>query len=118
MRSFRERLRSVRAVSYPRCPAPAIAASAKEACVPPIIPIDDPDDPRIAAYRDIRERDLVGRDGHFIAEGAVVLKALLASTRHKPLSLLIAEKRLASLAPLLGGLAEDVPVYSASQAVL
>jgi len=47
------------------------------------IPIDDPDDPRIAAYRHIRERDLVGRDGQFIAEGEVVLKVLAASARHR-----------------------------------
>ncbi|TGS79235.1 RNA methyltransferase, partial [Mesorhizobium sp. M3A.F.Ca.ET.175.01.1.1] len=26
-----------------------------------LIPIDDPQDPRVAAYLDIRERDLVGR---------------------------------------------------------
>src|ERR1700761_8354798 len=117
MRSFRERLRSVRAVSYPRCPAPAIAASAKEACVPPIIPIDDPDDPRISAYRDIRERDLVGRDGQFIAEGEVVLKIFLTSGRHQPLSLLIAEKRLAKLAPLLDRVPETVPIYVAGQTV-
>ncbi|NUB11177.1 RNA methyltransferase, partial [Azospirillum sp. Vi22] len=33
------------------------------AIIPPsIIPIDDPDDPRIAAYRDVKERDLVGRE--------------------------------------------------------
>ena len=38
------------------------------------IRIDDPDDPRIAAYRDIRERDLVGRQGRFVAEGKVVLE--------------------------------------------
>ena len=43
------------------------------------IAIDDPVDPRIAAYRDIRERDLVGREGLFIAEGEVVLRVLLGA---------------------------------------
>ncbi len=44
-----------------------------------LIAIDDPADPRIAAYRDIRERDLVGRDGLFVAEGKVVLEKLVDS---------------------------------------
>jgi len=86
--------------------------------VPSIIPIDDPLDPRIAAYRDVRERDLVGREGQFIAEGAVVLRSLLACARHRPVSLLLAEKRVAPLMPMLEGLSEDVPVYSAAQQVL
>lgn len=83
-----------------------------------IIPIDDPEDPRIAAYRQIRERDLVGRNGCFIAEGEVVLKVLLTGGRHQPLSLLIAEKRIAALAPLLDQVPAAVPVYGAGQPVL
>ena len=43
------------------------------------IPIDDADDPRIAAYRDIRERDLAGRQGRFVAEGKVVLDVLFSA---------------------------------------
>lgn len=83
-----------------------------------IIPIDDPRDPRISAFRDVRERDLVGREGHFIAEGEVVLKVFLTCGRHEPLSLLIAEKRLAKLAPLLEQVPETVPIYVAGQTVL
>ncbi|WP_448208729.1 TrmH family RNA methyltransferase [Azospirillum sp. sgz302134] len=85
---------------------------------PTIIPIDDPQDPRIAAYRDVRERDLVGREGHFIAEGAVVLRTLLTASRHEAVSLLIADKRIAALMPMLEGLPAHVPVYSARQEVL
>lgn len=80
--------------------------------------IDDPDDPRIAAYRDIRERDLVGREGLFIAEGQVVLRSLVQSRWHRPLSLLIADKRIESLRPLFERLPEETPIYAASQAVL
>ena len=86
--------------------------------MPTIIPIDDPDDPRIAAYRDVRERDLVGRDGLFIAEGVVVVRSLVASSRHRALSLLLADKRVAALEPLLAALPADAPVYAAGQAVL
>ena len=37
------------------------------------------DDPRIAAFRDVRERDLTGREGLFIAEGEVVLNVLTSA---------------------------------------
>ena len=80
--------------------------------------IDDPDDPRIAAYRDIRERDLVGRAGLFIAEGEVVLRMLLGSALHAPQSVLIDEKRIPALAELIAAVPDGVPVYAARQAVL
>lgn len=86
--------------------------------MPPFIAVDNPLDPRIAAYRDMRERDLVGREGHFIAEGEVVLRVLLGASRHHPVSLLLAEKRVEGLAPLLARLPDDVPVYTARQQVL
>lgn len=89
---------------------------AKDATVPDPILITDPDDARVAVYRDVRERDLVGRQGLFVAEGEVVLRVLLRSTLHRPLSVLIAEKRWPALAPMLE--ACEAPVYLASQAVL
>jgi tRNA G18 (ribose-2'-O)-methylase SpoU len=82
------------------------------------IRIDDPGDPRIATYRDIRERDLVGRQGRFVAEGEVVLRAVLRSGRHRLDSLLLADKRVEGLAPLLEMLDPDVPVYAAPQGVM
>lgn len=84
---------------------------------PPEI-IDDPADPRAAAYLQVRERDLVGRQGRFIAEGEVVLSVLLGRSRFEPESILVAERRAASLAPLLATRPPDVPVYVASQAVI
>ena len=87
--------------------------------MPNIIPIVDPDDPCIAAYRQVRERDLVGRRGEFIAEGEVVLNVLLGlESRCSVSSLLVAEKRLDRLAPLIERLASEVPVYAAGQAVM
>ncbi|MDP2009395.1 MAG: RNA methyltransferase [Phenylobacterium sp.] len=82
---------------------------------PPIILIDDPADPRVAAYRDVRERDLVGREGLFVAEGEVVLNVLARSGLCEPVSLMIARKRVAGLAPLIAQMPDEVPVYSASQ---
>ncbi|MEA2753997.1 MAG: hypothetical protein QOJ54_286 [Aliidongia sp.] len=66
----------------------------------------------------MRERDLVGRDGLFIAEGEIVLRVLLRSPLHRPVSLLLAAHRVPTLAPLLATLPAAVPVYAASQAVM
>jgi tRNA G18 (ribose-2'-O)-methylase SpoU len=87
--------------------------------VPTIVPIDDPADPRIAVYAGVRERDLVGRGDGFIAEGEVVLRVLLGpGARARAASLLIAENRLARLAPLLDAVPDGVPVYAARQEVM
>jgi tRNA G18 (ribose-2'-O)-methylase SpoU len=83
-----------------------------------LVSITDPHDPRIEAYRDIRERDLVGRQGLFVAEGKVVVEKLVASPLHRPRSLLIAAKRAQALEPLLARLPEDVPVFAAAQPVI
>lgn len=67
----------------------------------------------------MRERDLAGRAGQFIAEGTVVLNLLLSpQSRHRPLSLMVADNRLAGLAPMIAGLPESVPVYRVTQAVM
>ena len=80
--------------------------------------ITDPADPRVEPYRLLRERDLVGRQGRFVIEGEVVLRAFAAAGRHRLDSLLLAEKRVAGLAPILADLPPDAPVHVASQAVL
>ncbi|MEH6664439.1 MAG: RNA methyltransferase [Brevundimonas sp.] len=81
------------------------------------LPIDDPDDPRVADYRQIRERDLTGRRGLFVAEGAVVLNVLASPrSRCRAVSALIAEQRIESLRPVLEAL--DAPVYAAGQGVM
>lgn len=82
-----------------------------------IISITDPDDPRIAEYRAVRERDLTGRD-HFVAEGEVVLHVLLRSPLCRPVSVMVAEKRLEGLLQRLPGLPSGIVVYSVSQAVI
>ena len=82
-----------------------------------LIPISDPDDPRIAGYRDIRERDLVGRQGRLVAEGEVVLRSLARSADFAAASVLIDPRRLAKLTPVLRALG-PVPVYLAEAPVL
>lgn len=86
--------------------------------MPQWIEIEDPDDPRIADYRQVRERDLVGRSGRFIAEGEVVLAVLVRSPLCRTLSVLIEPRRREKLRPLLDRLPAETPVYLAAQAVM
>jgi tRNA G18 (ribose-2'-O)-methylase SpoU len=83
-----------------------------------IVAVDDPDDPRLAPYRAVRERDLVGRAGLFIAEGEVVLRLLVRRGRFPLRSLLVARGRLGPLADLLAEMPADLPVYAVPQAVM
>jgi tRNA G18 (ribose-2'-O)-methylase SpoU len=82
------------------------------------IRIDDPADPRVAPYRDIRERDLSGRQARFVAEGKVVLNVLFSARRFTAESVLVLENRLAGMAGTLSGAPEDLPVYVASGTVM
>lgn len=82
-----------------------------------MIPITEPRDPRIAAYREVRERDLVGRQGRFVAEGEVVLRHLLsAKSRFACESVLVAANRAEALADVLA--VAVAPVFVADQAVM
>ncbi|MFG1431450.1 RNA methyltransferase [Xanthobacter sp. V2C-8] len=91
-----------------------------------ILSITDPDDPRIADYRDVRERDLVGRQGRFMAEGEVVLRLLAAHVDvegrtahgHRLLSLLLSEGQAERLGDVLAGLPPQFPVHVAGQGVM
>jgi tRNA G18 (ribose-2'-O)-methylase SpoU len=82
-----------------------------------LVTIDRSDDPRIAAYVDVRERDLRGRDGAFLAEGDVVVRVLVARRPYPITSVLVSERRVESLRPLLAELG-DAPIYVAAQPVM
>ncbi|MET3661072.1 TrmH family RNA methyltransferase [Aquamicrobium ahrensii] len=82
------------------------------------IRIENPQDERVSAYVDIRERDLVGRQGRFVAEGKVVLDVLTSTRRFGIESVLVLENRLAGLQHILERLPQDVPVYVAGSEVL
>jgi len=85
--------------------------------VRPVERIADANDPRVAAYLGIRERDLVGHGRHFIAEGEIVLGALVGS-RFAIESVFLLDTRLPRLAPLLEALPHAVPVYTAPRAIM
>ena len=76
------------------------------------IPIDSIDDPRLDAYRNLKDADLRAQDGRFIAEGRLVAQRLLAS-RYACESILCIERlfdEMASIAP------PQTPIYVASNA--
>lgn len=85
---------------------------------PDIIVIDDPADARIAAYRNVRERDLATGPGTFIAEGKVVLDVLFSAGRFEAESVLLLDRRLEGMMPVLAKAPAGLPVHVASQAVL
>ncbi|MEM9965737.1 MAG: RNA methyltransferase [Asticcacaulis sp.] len=81
-----------------------------------IVPIDDPADARLRLYRDVKDRDLSGREGLFMAEGKVVLERLFASSLAETVSVLTTPERLRGLD--ISALSDDVPVYVVAQAVM
>jgi len=86
--------------------------------LPRVIRIEDVGDPRLETYRAVRDRDLAGRDGLFIAEGRVVLEKAVRAMPGAIASVLVAEHRADSLAEVLAGLPPETPVYAASQAAM
>jgi tRNA G18 (ribose-2'-O)-methylase SpoU len=83
-----------------------------------IVEIDDPADPRVEPYRDVRERDLRGRGGRFVIEGEVVLRVALSRGLYPIDSILLADNRLEALRDALAACPEDLAVYVAAARVL
>jgi tRNA G18 (ribose-2'-O)-methylase SpoU len=87
-----------------------------------LIEITHPDDPSIAEFRDIRERDLTGRDSRFIAEGTVVLRLLAgahaAGGDFAAEKVLLLKNRVAGLGDIIDTFPADVPIYVAAAEVL
>jgi tRNA G18 (ribose-2'-O)-methylase SpoU len=82
------------------------------------IHISDPADPRVAPFRDIKERDLVGRQGLFIAEGEVVLRMLAVSNFARAIYVLLSERQAARLDGLTSAFDPAIPIYIAAQTVM
>ncbi|MBY5716858.1 RNA methyltransferase [Rhizobium leguminosarum] len=86
------------------------------------IDIDNADDPRVAEFREIRERDLTGRENRFIAEGTVVLRMLAeahaAGRGFFAEKILLLRNRVEGVLPILERFPADVPVYVAGADVL
>jgi tRNA G18 (ribose-2'-O)-methylase SpoU len=72
------------------------------------------DDPRLAPYRDLKERELARQGGLFIAESEMVVKRLLASD-YPVQSVLLAQRRAEEISPLVPS---HVPVYVVPDAMM
>jgi tRNA G18 (ribose-2'-O)-methylase SpoU len=76
--------------------------------------IESLDDPRLAAYRNLKERDLARDGGRFIAEAEQVVRRLLASD-YQTESVLMAQRRAAEILPIVP---ENVPVFVVPDAMM
>ena len=83
----------------------------------PIIRVEDPDDPRIAAYRNVPDPDLLIKNGLFVAEGRLVVRRLIDGRGFSVRSVMVND---AALVPLRESLAahHELPVYLVPQAVM
>ncbi|MCG8589960.1 MAG: RNA methyltransferase [Proteobacteria bacterium] len=80
--------------------------------------IESLDDPRVAVYRDVRERDLVDRQGLFLVEGRLNVLKLLSGGRFRTRSLLVTPRTLRALEPALASVAPGPPIYVAERPLL
>ncbi len=86
-----------------------------------IVPVTSADDPAIAGFSRMRDRDLARATdggGLFVAEGEVVVRVLAERGRFRVRSLLLEERRVEPLRDVIDRLAEDVPVHVAPQPVM
>jgi tRNA G18 (ribose-2'-O)-methylase SpoU len=77
------------------------------------IRIESPDDPRIAPYRNLKDKELDRAGELFMAEGEYIVRRLLESD-YPIASLLVSERRLKELAPLVP---EGIPIYVGPQEI-
>lgn len=83
-----------------------------------VLQITDIEDPRVQAYRNVREADLKGRERLFIAEGRLVVSLLLRGCRFPVESVLVTEAALEAISPDLDEAESPPPVMVASPEIM
>jgi len=83
---------------------------------PSVETVEDPEDPRLADYREIRDAERRRRDGTFIAEGRQVVRRLLSAGRYRVRSALVTPPALHALGETLA--AAQIPVYLVRQDIV
>lgn len=96
-----------------------LAASDMFPFVPAIVRIADPDDPALHDYRDLTDvalrRVIEPKEGLYLAESSkVIARAIEAG--HRPRSVLLLDKWLADIEPIMTGF--DIPIYVGSSELL
>jgi tRNA G18 (ribose-2'-O)-methylase SpoU len=79
--------------------------------------VDEPDDPRLALYRNLPDHRLLTDQGLFMAEGRLVVRRLIEGQRLAARSAMVTEAALVPLGDLLATRTE-LPVYLVPQAVM
>ena len=72
--------------------------------------INSAGDPRTAAYRDVRDGELIRSRGLFVAEGRLVVRRVVEDKRYRVESVLLNDAALNDLRSTVATLAADVPV--------
>ena len=83
----------------------------------PIVRVDEPDDPRLAPYRNLPDHRLLTDQGLFMAEGRLVVRRLIEGQRLATRSIMVTDAALVPLRDLLATRPE-LPVYLVPQAVM
>jgi len=83
----------------------------------PIIHVDDPGDPRIAAYRNVPDPDLLIQGGVFVAEGRLVVRRLIEGERFPVRSVMVTEAAFVPLREVLVT-RDELTVFIVPQAVM
>ena len=83
---------------------------------PRVETVEDPEDPRLADYREIRDAERRRRDGTFIAEGRQVVRRLLSAGRYRVRSALVTPPALHALGEVLA--AAGVQTYLVRQDIV
>lgn len=80
--------------------------------------IDSPEDPRVAAYRGVRDGELLRSTGLFVAEGRHIVRRVAGDGRFRVQSLLVNDAALNGLEPVLARLGASVPILVAEPEAL
>src|SRR5436190_4958433 len=75
-------------------------------------------DPRIAAYRDVRDGELLRSRGLFVAEGRQVVRRVIEDARYRVQSVLLNPAALRELEPAIAACGRDVPILVGGAALL
>ena len=77
----------------------------------PIERIDGPDDPRVAAFREVPDSERLLSQGLFVAEGRLIVRRVVEDPRYRVRAVLVNEASKRELAPVFERSAPDVPVF-------
>jgi tRNA G18 (ribose-2'-O)-methylase SpoU len=80
------------------------------------LPVADPDDPRVALFRGVRDPELLRDHGVFIAEGRLVVQRLIEQSPFRARSVLVTPAALGALGEILAASSADI--FTVSQDVM